>query len=72
MQNDDLLRDHRWLAEHFNEFRRFAGEYIAVVEGAVVAHGYDVKLVYTEARRYRAQPLIAKVPRPQLRVTVVR
>ena len=72
MQSDDLLRDHTWLAEHFDEYRRFAGEYIAVVEGAIVAHGPDVKQVYTEGQRYRAQPLIAKVPYLQARVTVVR
>jgi hypothetical protein len=72
MHSDDLLLDHRWLAEHFEDYRRFAGEYIAVVKGAVVAHGPDVKQVYAEATRHRAQPLIAKVPQPQPTVTIIR
>jgi hypothetical protein len=72
MQSDRLLLDHRWLAEHAEEGRRFAGQYIAVVEGAIVAHGCDVKQVYAQAKRFGPQPLIAKIRQPQVMVTVPR
>ena len=41
---------------------RFAGEYIAVVEGKIVAHGKQPKEVIMKAKKISREPLLTKVP----------
>ena len=41
---------------------KFAGEYLAVVKGKIVAHGKDPKLVIGKSREIDKEPLLVKVP----------
>lgn len=42
MTADDLHRDIRWYRKHRPRLlRRYRGEYVAIVDGAVVDHGRD-------------------------------
>lgn len=41
---------------------KFAGEYIAVVKGKIVAHGKDPKKVFKKAKKISPQPLFTKIP----------
>lgn len=68
MRMHELQQAHMWLAEHPEEAQRYAGEYIAVVAGRVVAHGHDVKAVYEQAMREGVVPLIAKIRLPRVSV----
>lgn len=47
-----------------NDFTKFAGEWIAVINGKVIAHSKDFKQVCKESREKFPQekPLIGKVP----------
>jgi len=47
-------RDFNWLSEHPAELqRRYAGQWLAVVDGEIVAAGMDGEAVYRRARRER-------------------
>lgn len=39
--NEDILADHRWIAEHRAELQRYEGMWVAVSDGQVVAFGED-------------------------------
>ena len=41
---------------------RFAGEYIAIVKGKIVAHGKDPRNVYKRANKFSSKPLFTVVP----------
>ena len=52
-----------WLVTHPEETQKFAGEYIALVGEAIVAHGKDFEVVLKEAEQKTGQePFIYKVP----------
>ncbi|MBU1262049.1 hypothetical protein KKG61_04325 [bacterium] len=58
--NED--KESGWLAAHPEEEAKYKGEYIAVVEEKIVAHGSDFIKVIEEAKVYSDDPLFAKVP----------
>ena len=43
--------DRRWVNEHMTELGAYDGEYIAVADCRVVAHGTNVHLVIDQAKR---------------------
>ncbi|OGG43776.1 MAG: hypothetical protein A3F84_13430 [Candidatus Handelsmanbacteria bacterium RIFCSPLOWO2_12_FULL_64_10] len=52
-----------WLIAHPEETQKFAGEYIALVGEAIVAHGKDFEAVLKEAgQKTGREPFIYKVP----------
>lgn len=52
-----------WLISRPEETQKFAGEYIALVGEAIVAHGKDFEAVLKEAEQKTSQePFIYKVP----------
>jgi len=50
----------KWLCEHPEEEAKYAGEFIAVADGRIVAHGKDCGEVMDEARRQGYEPLIGR------------
>ena len=54
-------REYGWFLEHPEIEEAYAGEYIAIMDDCVVAHGRDLKEV-REAKKHRAEPLFCKVP----------
>lgn len=50
----------KWLLEHPEEEAKYAGEFIAVADGKIVAHGKDCGEVIDEARRKGYDPLIGR------------
>lgn len=65
---DKALKEAVWLAKHPEEEAKYKGEYIAVANGKIVAHGKDVKKVIRKAREYSDDPLISKVEKEGLMV----
>ncbi|HEX9735247.1 MAG TPA: DUF5678 domain-containing protein [Thermoanaerobaculia bacterium] len=57
-----LPQEFNWYVAHPEISARYAGEYIAIVGEAVVAHGKDLKFVLEEARKH-GKPFIHKVRR---------
>lgn len=55
-----ISTEFNWLVSHPEITSRYAGEYIAVIGEAVVAHGKNLKAVLSEARKL-GRPLIHKV-----------
>ncbi len=60
-----------WLITHPDEVQKYAGEYIAIVGDAIVAHGKDFKAVLATAENQTNQePFIHKVPPADREVVV--
>ncbi len=57
-----LPKEYNWLLNNPEIERKYAGEYIAIIGEAVVAHGKDFKQVLQEAEKYSKGPYIHKVP----------
>ena len=57
-----LPEEYNWFLSHPETVNQYPGEYIAIVDEAVVAHGKDLKAVFSEAEKY-GKPLVHKVPR---------
>ena len=55
-------KEFTWLLEHSEIEEDYAGEYIAIVDETVVAHGKDFKKVLEEAKTHGKEPLFHKVP----------
>jgi len=49
-----------WLTQHPEELTRYPGEFIAVADGRVVAHGRVFAEVVKEARKMGYEPLMAR------------
>jgi len=63
--NERIMKDFQWLCEHSLEIgRKYAGEYIAVVNQKIVAHGKDFHKVMEEATKIDPEPLVDDVPIP--------
>ncbi len=58
-----LPKEHAWLINHTEIEQKYAGEYIAILDESLVAHGRDLKQVFQEAKKHGANPYIHKVPR---------
>lgn len=41
---------------------KFAGEYLAISGGKIIAHGMDPKRVISEGKKISKEPLLTKVP----------
>ena len=54
--------EYNWFLEQPDIETQYAGEYIAIVDDTVVAHGKDFKQVLQEAKKYGEEPLFHKVP----------
>ena len=57
-----LPKEYNWFLAHPELETHYAGEYIAIIGEAVVAHGKDFHAVLQEAKRYGQSPFIHKVP----------
>jgi len=57
-----IPKEHSWLLAHPELGTQYAGEYIAIVDEAVVAHGRDFKAVLDEAEKHGDEPYFHKVP----------
>lgn len=57
-----LKKQYNWFLEHPDIEEKYAGEYIAIVDDQVVAHGKDFGDVLEEAKRHGEEPLFHKVP----------
>ena len=57
--SETIMDKFRWLLEHPEEEARYAGEFIAVADGKIVAHGKVCGEVLDDARRQGYEPLIA-------------
>ncbi len=57
-----IPREHSWLLAHPELGTQYAGEYIAIVDEAVVAHGRDFEAVLDEAEKQGDEPYFHKVP----------
>ena len=55
-------KEFTWFIEHSELEEKYAGEYIAIVNDVVVAHGKDFKEVLKEAKKHGDEPLFHKVP----------
>jgi hypothetical protein len=56
------MRNKKFLGDYPRDEDKFAGEYIAVVKGKIVAHGKEPKKVITEGKKIAKEPLLTKVP----------
>lgn len=61
-----VLEDYRWATEHFAELdQKYAGEFVGVSGGQVIAHAVDVEGVYRQAEaRGIPRDKVACVPIP--------
>jgi hypothetical protein len=50
----------QWLAEHPEELTRYPGQFIAIAEGGIVAHGRVFADVLKKARKMGYEPLMAR------------
>ena len=56
-------KEFEWFIAHPEEAQKYAGEYIAIVDEAIVAHGKDFQAVLLTAERQTGQePFMYKVP----------
>jgi hypothetical protein len=63
--NERLMKDSQWLCEHALEIdRKYGGEYIAVVNGKIIAHDKDFNKMIEMAKKIDVNPLIELVPIP--------
>jgi hypothetical protein len=46
----------------FEEIMKYPGEYYAIVDHKIVAHGKDQDVVQREAEKFSPNPLIGKAP----------
>lgn len=57
-----MEQEHKWLVSQVDLESKYAGEYIAIVEESIIAHGRNLKKVLEAGRRGGKEPLIHKVP----------
>ena len=58
-------RELEWIGSHPEEVEKHAGEWIAIVENKIVAHGESLHEVRKKAKELTGkEPLVFKVPRP--------
>lgn len=55
-------KEYNWFLNHIEIEDQYAGEYIAIVDDGVVAHGKDFNAVREEAKKHGEDPLLHKVP----------
>jgi hypothetical protein len=66
-----LTKEHNWLLSHPEIIAAYAGEYIAVIDEQIAAHGKNFKQVLEEAeKKYGKTPLIHKVPKANFAMVV--
>lgn len=55
------------------DLSKYIGEWIAIVDNAIVAHGNDVKKIYEEAKaKYpKKRPLITRVPEKETMILIL-
>ena len=57
-------KEYNWFLDHIEIEDQYAGEYIAIVDDGVVAHGKNFNAVREEAKKHGEDPLLHKVPAP--------
>lgn len=55
-------KENTWLLAHPEIETNYSGEYIAIIDESIVAHGVNFKMVLEEAEKKGKNPLIHKVP----------
>jgi hypothetical protein len=59
--DERIMKDFQWLCEHSLEIdEKYAGEYIAIVDQKIVAHGKDFFKVMEEATKIDPRPLVGE------------
>lgn len=61
-----MTAEYLWLAKHSGELDKFAGKWIAVIEGKVLGVANTLKelLALPEVKKTK-QPFVTKVPKPE-------
>ena len=56
-----------------SDLSKYIGEWIAIVDDKIVAHGKDVKKIYEEAKKNysKKRPLITKVPEKETMILIL-
>jgi hypothetical protein len=57
---ESIETQHAWLTAHPEEEAKYAGEFIAVANGRIVAHGNVAGEVLDQARKLGYEPLLAR------------
>jgi len=57
---ESIETQHAWLTAHPEEEAKYAGEFIAVADGRIVAHGKNAGEVLGAARKLGYEPLLAQ------------
>ena len=57
-----IEQDFKWLCKHPEINEQYKGEYIAILDEKVVAHGSNLEEVIEKAKKFGDKPLISKNP----------
>lgn len=60
------MEDLQTLPKYPEDRIKFRGEYIAYVEGRIVAHSKKLRVVLLKAKKYSDKPIIDKVEKEEL------
>lgn len=53
----NLSHEAWWLAEHPEEISKYMGEWIAIVDEEVIAHGRDLEELHKKVKKLKTRPL---------------
>ena len=57
-----------WVANHPEIFKKYRGEYVAIIGKKVIAHGKHLKQVIKKAEKIEKEPLTAYIPKEDVLV----
>lgn len=57
-----------WSVAHPLNFNKYRGEYIALVNNKIIAHGKDFGEVYKKAIRVNKEPIFTKIPENEVMI----
>jgi len=63
---ETIEEQNQWLIDHPEEEAKYPGEFIAVADDRIVAHGKAFGKVYREARKLGYEPLMAFTYDPEV------
>ena len=68
-----MMQEHEWLVKHHSEVEKFAGEWVAIVDRSVVAHGKNFQLARKVAtKKYPGKtPMVFYVPKKDEELLIV-
>ncbi|TES90302.1 MAG: hypothetical protein E3J87_10290 [Candidatus Cloacimonadota bacterium] len=57
-----------WALKHPLNFNKYRGEYLALVNDRIVAHGKKFEEVYNEAIKFDKEPVFTKIPESEIMI----